>query len=135
MNVGWKLDAATQTLTVTLQAKLSSSRSEYMAFGLSGSSTRQMMDGGDVVVASVSEDGTAIATDYHLGSKGACSGSGNGVCPDSVINAANSNDVTVVSGGVSDGVTTVVYTRPYAASDAGTDKAINAEGSNQVICA
>jgi hypothetical protein len=72
------------------------------------------MIGGDVVIAHVNPaNGVAKATDYNMNAKGACA-NGNGVCPDSIVSTNNSDNATLLSGSVSDGVTTVVYTRPYS---------------------
>ena len=53
-----------------------------MAFGLSGSESRSVMVGGDVVTAWLERTtGRGVAQDYYLGAKAQCQG-GRGSCPD-----------------------------------------------------
>jgi hypothetical protein len=47
MNASWTLDPTTSLITVTLQAKLSTTSAEYMAFGIAGSQV------GSIALASV----------------------------------------------------------------------------------
>lgn len=61
---------------------------EYMAFGLSGDSSRSKMVGGDVTVAWVDKDTLkGHAYDYFLDAKSQCSG-GRGSCPDENISVS-----------------------------------------------
>lgn len=55
---------------------------EYMSFGVSGSDSRSVMVGGDVVTAWLERDtGRGFAEDYYLSAKAQCQG-GRGACPD-----------------------------------------------------
>ena len=44
-------------------------KGQYLAFGVSGSTTRTLMDGSDVAVVWEKEDGTIGVVDYNLQSK------------------------------------------------------------------
>lgn len=63
---------------------------QYMSFGLSGNPERNVMIGGDVVVAWVDKQTLqGYAIDYFLDAKSQCSG-GRGSCPDNRIQVINS---------------------------------------------
>jgi hypothetical protein len=139
MKIGWELNEDAGRVKVTLTAKVPP-KPYYMAFGLSGSAMETQMVGGDVVVTSVI-NGDGRVEDAFLQKKKACtarSGSETsffGVCQDTVISNELHNNARLVSGEYTDGVMTVVYTRPYKAGDVNVDKAINAAGTDQVIWA
>ncbi|XP_071955151.1 protein Skeletor, isoforms B/C-like [Antedon mediterranea] len=102
---------------------------EYMAFGISGSTTSTSMVGSDVAVTWF--DGqTAQAVDYNINAYSQCS-SGIGACPDQSSSNVGINDLTGISGYVEDGVTSISYSRLLDTGDA-TDKVVPATGETYV---
>ena len=104
---------------------------QYMAFGISGDDTRTFMVGADVVVTWVDEDGPE-AVDYYLTGRVQvsyilfvvtcvhvfiqCRG-GEGVCPDTLITEqSGTQDVTLISGDVTNDRRCVEYQRPLNSS-------------------
>eukprot|EP00934_Nitzschia_sp_Nitz4_P009271 Nitzschia sp. Nitz4//scaffold34_size148208//9904//13263//NITZ4_002957-RA/size148208-augustus-gene-0.67-mRNA-1//-1//CDS//3329548726//9261//frame0 len=88
----------------------------YMAFGISGSSTRTQMVGADVVITDIpTSTGEPRARDYFMDAQAQCSGI-SGVCPDDNY-SEYVNDISNVSGEKDSGLTLVRYTRPLVPSD------------------
>ncbi|XP_018007875.2 uncharacterized protein LOC108665610 [Hyalella azteca] len=106
--------------------------SEYMSFGVSGSDTRSVMIGGDVVTAWLERDtGRGFAEDYFLGAKAQCQG-GRGSCPDT--DSRGSNDVRLLNAALINDFTMLTFQRPLRATDA-TDRPIYTNNSQAVIWA
>ena len=108
---------------------------QYMAFGISGSNTSTNMVGADVVVTWINDDGPN-AIDYYLTSRqqvnlllwmiccclltcccySQCRG-GVGVCPDTLLGSGSgSQDVSMVTGDVTNKRRCVEYSRPLSTS-------------------
>ncbi|XP_067928629.1 protein Skeletor, isoforms B/C-like [Watersipora subatra] len=104
---------------------------DYMAFGLSGSTTRPQMNDADVVVADYREGSTPRAVDYFITSKAQCSSNG-GTCPDTSTANVAIDDVTDVSAEVTYGITRVKYTRARNTGDA-KDKEYMTDGTEQQV--
>lgn len=106
---------------------------EYMAFGLSGDSSRTRMNGGDVVVAWMDQQsGHGFAIDYHLQSKSQCSG-GQGTCPDQKLQGGD-NHVRLLNSAFINRFSMLTLQRPLAAYDS-WDKPILTNQSQAVIWA
>ncbi|XP_063596023.1 protein Skeletor, isoforms B/C-like [Penaeus indicus] len=106
---------------------------QYMAFGPSGSLTRSVMVGGDVVVAWLNQgSGEGVASDYYLGAKAQCQG-GRGSCPDDKIRGS-SNNVRLLNAALINDFTMLTFQRPLRAVDA-SDTGILTNGSQAVIWA
>jgi hypothetical protein len=87
---------------------------EWMGFGVSGSTTRTLMIDADPTVVD-RFNGTYRARDFYLNNRSQCSGV-NGVCPDSR-NGKDDVKIGSVSGDREQGITVVRYIRPLIPSD------------------
>jgi DOMON domain len=87
---------------------------EWMGFGVSGSSTKTFMVGADPTVVDM-YNGTFRARDFYLNNRSQCSGI-NGVCPDSR-NGTDDVKKGSVNGDRDQGITVVRYIRPLIPSD------------------
>ncbi|XP_045115427.1 protein Skeletor, isoforms B/C-like isoform X1 [Portunus trituberculatus] len=106
---------------------------QYMSFGTSGSPSRSVMVGGDVVVAWLDQaSGRGEAQDYHLDAKSQCQG-GRGSCPDSQIQGSR-NNVRLLNAALINDFTMLTFQRPLAAADP-TDMPILTNGTQAVIWA
>ncbi|XP_046993641.1 protein Skeletor, isoforms B/C [Schistocerca americana] len=129
LQVRWQMMA--DGVQVQLDARIR--EDQYVAFGLSGEQGRSTMVGGDVVVAFYdASTGQFRADDYYMSATAQCDGQ-NGVCPDERLGGRN--DVVVVSGRRTRGVTTVVYKRPLRTNEPVHDRAIPSQGAVSVIAA
>ncbi|XP_032523289.2 protein Skeletor, isoforms B/C isoform X3 [Danaus plexippus] len=129
LQVRWEVQG--DHVQVTLAARLR--KEHYMAFGLSGAEGRPAMLGADVVVAFWdTKNNQPRAFDYTISHLAQCDGE-RGVCPDARL--GGSEDVAVVSGHQKDGVTTITYRRPLAATEHTRDKEILTSRSQSVIAA
>lgn len=126
LNVGWQIDG--QYITIELNGALI--EEEYMAFGLSGSSSGLAMLQADHTAAYYTDAGP-MAVDYYNSDYSLCS-AGAGVCPDTDRGGMNNN--MVLLGDRRDGITTIRYRRPLQTGDA-SDKAYPATGSAFIIWA
>ncbi|KAF2366388.1 DOMON domain [Trinorchestia longiramus] len=105
---------------------------EYMSFGLSGSDSRSVMVGGDVVTAWLERDtGRGFAEDYLLAAKAQCQG-GRGTCPDTA--SRGSNDVRLLNAALINDFTMLTFQRPLRAVDR-DDRPIFTNSSQAVIWA
>ncbi|KAA8495244.1 Protein Skeletor, isoforms D/E [Porphyridium purpureum] len=110
------------TMMIELEARVGVT--EYVAFGLSGSSQFTLMDNADIIVLTVDAGGFARARDFFVSGRNQCV-NGVGVCPDTESGPlAGSNDVQVVSSSRSGDVVLVKMRRPVGASDPELDLAI-----------
>ncbi|XP_022080693.1 protein Skeletor, isoforms B/C-like [Acanthaster planci] len=111
----------------SIQIRLSGrvGKEQYLAFGVSGSTTRTLMDGSDVAVVWEKQDGTIGVVDYNLQSKQQCTVRGNGewvgACEDTVFNGADNVEFVTYSN--VDGIRHFTYTRQLVTGDS-LDKAI-----------
>jgi hypothetical protein len=88
---------------------------EWMGFGISGSTTRTFMLGADPTVVDM-YNGTFRARDFYLINRSQCSGV-SGVCPDTRNGSTDDVKVGSVSGERDQGITLVRYKRPLTPSD------------------
>ncbi|CAD5121183.1 DgyrCDS9717 [Dimorphilus gyrociliatus] len=117
-------------LVVTVDGVLADDN--YIAFGISGSSTGTQMVGGDVVAVYM-DNGNARAIDYYLSSKAQCS-AGKGVCPDND-GATAQNNVELISGKKENGRVKIQYKRKLSTGDNEFDKDISKNQDVQFIWA
>ncbi len=85
----------------------------YMAFGLSGSSTSTLMDGSDVTVAWMDEKSMSPKVDdYNLQAKAQCGvDNGRGACPDYVPSVNGTSDSNLKELLFGNGITRISYSR------------------------
>ncbi|XP_071947176.1 protein Skeletor, isoforms B/C-like [Antedon mediterranea] len=102
---------------------------DYMAFGLSGSTSSTLMFGADVTVAWF-DGNIGRAQDYKLTAYAQCSG-GSGACPDTEVGAVN--DVDDASAVLLNGVTSIAFSRKLDTGDSVGDKVISTTGSTQIV--
>jgi hypothetical protein len=116
LQVSWTLNTATDTVLVKLCGCIKSV--EYMAFGISGSTSSSRMLNADVVVTWLS-DSSQGAIDYYLSAYSQCRpgvpGGEMGACPDSV--QGGKNDVTLLGARLDGNSRCVEYSRPATASE------------------
>ncbi|XP_058057162.1 protein Skeletor, isoforms B/C [Anopheles bellator] len=106
---------------------------QYMAFGISGSHGHPQMVGADVAVAFYDRRQRRFrAEDYYLSSLAQCDGK-LGVCPDERI--GGKNDVEILSGDRSHGVTRIKYRRLLQTNEAVNDRAYPLDRQVSVIAA
>uniref|UniRef100_A0A182ISD3 DOMON domain-containing protein n=1 Tax=Anopheles atroparvus TaxID=41427 RepID=A0A182ISD3_ANOAO len=106
---------------------------QYMAFGISGTHGRPQMIGADVVVAFYDRRQRRFrAEDYYMSSLAQCDGK-LGVCPDERI--GGKNDVEILSGDRSHGVTKIKYRRLLQTNEAVNDRAYPLDRQISVIAA
>lgn len=106
---------------------------QYTSFGTSGSPSRSVMVGGDVVVAWLDQaSGRGEAQDYHLGAKSQCQG-GRGSCPDEEVQGSR-NNVRLLNAALINDFTMLTFQRPLAAADP-SDMPILTNASQPVIWA
>uniref|UniRef100_A0A182WYF8 DOMON domain-containing protein n=1 Tax=Anopheles quadriannulatus TaxID=34691 RepID=A0A182WYF8_ANOQN len=106
---------------------------QYMAFGISGSHGHPQMIGADVVVAFYDRRQRRFrAEDYYMSSLAQCDGK-LGVCPDERI--GGKNDVEILSGDRSHGVTKIKYRRLLQTNEAVNDRAYPLDRQISVIAA
>ncbi|XP_065916178.1 protein Skeletor, isoforms B/C-like [Dysidea avara] len=128
--VFWIVNASSNIARFELCSCISSD--QYMAFGISGDTTRTFMVGADVVVAWVGLDGVANAVDYYINERQQCRGNV-GVCPDTMVSGRQDN--MNVTGSVSSGLTCVQYSRLLNTSDTVSDIPILANQSQFIVWA
>lgn len=88
---------------------------DWMGFGVSGSTTRTFMLGADPTVVD-RYNGTYRARDFYLINRSQCSGV-SGVCPDTRNGKTDDVKMNSVSGERSQGITLVRYIRPLIPTD------------------
>ncbi|XP_050304285.1 protein Skeletor, isoforms B/C isoform X2 [Anthonomus grandis grandis] len=116
---------------VTLSARIGEDK--YIAFGLSGQNNKAQMIGADVTVAYFDKETRSFrADDYYISHLSQCDGK-SGVCPDERIGGRN--DVIVLHGERSNGVTTIKYSRPLHTNEAINDRPIPENSPISVIAA
>ena len=91
------------------------SETDWMGFGISGSTTRTFMLGADPTVVDM-YNGTYRARDYYLINRSQCSGV-SGVCPDTRNGKTDDVKINSVSGERNQGITLVRYVRPLTPTD------------------
>ncbi|KAK2712009.1 hypothetical protein QYM36_010890 [Artemia franciscana] len=129
LEVRWAL--AGESIVMQVVGKLEDN--QYMAFGLSGSTTSNRMVGGDVVVAWYDRlSGKGHAEDYFLAAKSQCAGE-TGVCPDTELQGGI-NNVRLLNTAVINDFVMITYQRPLRAADRG-DTSIFTNQSQAVIWA
>ncbi|XP_060527582.1 protein Skeletor, isoforms B/C isoform X2 [Cylas formicarius] len=129
LQVRWLMQG--EQVEIILSAKISEDK--YIAFGISGADNKAQMVGGDVTVAYYDKTTeTFHAVDYYISHASQCDGK-SGVCPDERIGGRN--DVTLLSGERTNGITTIRYVRPLHTNEAINDRAIPDDGSIGVIAA
>ncbi|KAG5872439.1 hypothetical protein JTB14_029441 [Gonioctena quinquepunctata] len=122
---------AGESIVLQLVAKLDDR--EYMSFGPSGDDSKNVMIGGDVVVAWVDKKTLkGYAEDYYLEDKSQCSGP-TGSCPDNRL-AENSNNIRLLNAAMVNGYSIVTYQRPLKSSDQ-FDRQIYTNNSQAIIWA
>ncbi|GBP44118.1 hypothetical protein EVAR_81439_1 [Eumeta japonica] len=128
LQVRWEVQG--DQVLITLAARLR--KDHYMAFGISGAEGKAAMLGSDVVVAywDTKTDKPRVS-DYTITHLAQCDGE-RGVCPDQRL--GGTNDVTLVSGAQSNGITKITYRRPLAAKEP-KDKEVLTTRSQSVIAA
>lgn len=100
------------------------SDTEWMGFGISGSTTRTLMDGADPTVVDM-YNGVARARDFYINNRSQCSGV-SGVCPDTRNGRTDDVQLNSVSGERKSGITLVRYIRPLTPTDSlPTDRSIS----------
>ncbi|XP_063238063.1 LOW QUALITY PROTEIN: protein Skeletor, isoforms B/C-like [Bacillus rossius redtenbacheri] len=119
---------------ITIQLSGQVGEDDYMAFGLSGSTTKSEVVGSDVTVAYV--DGVrGYAVDYNVTAKTPCSkvlGQYKGVCKDELLGGIDNNQMhTAVR---DNGISVITYRRSLISSDPG-DKEYVTEGLSYVVWA
>ncbi|XP_055525662.1 protein Skeletor, isoforms B/C isoform X1 [Wyeomyia smithii] len=106
---------------------------QYMAFGISGRNGHPQMIGADVVVAFYDRKQQRFrAEDYYLSALAQCDGK-QGVCPDERI--GGKNDVVLISGDRSHGVTRIKYRRLLQTNEAVNDQPYPTNRQISVIAA
>ena len=88
---------------------------EWMGFGVSGSTARTLMDGADPTVVDM-YNGVARARDFFISNRSQCSGV-SGVCPDTRNGKTDDVKLNSVSGERKNGITLVRYIRPLTPTD------------------
>ncbi|XP_072177827.1 protein Skeletor, isoforms B/C-like [Diadema setosum] len=122
VQVSWKINGS--DIIFQLRSK-TTVQEKYLAFGVSGSQTENLMDGGDVTVTYINSTGHAQAIDYYLGSYSQCTPqTGQGACPDTLASNQANDNVGLIDFFVEDGITSITYRRPLAAHDTIFDKDI-----------
>lgn len=91
------------------------SETDWMGFGISGSTTRTFMLGADPTVVDM-YNGSYRARDYYLINRSQCSGV-SGVCPDTRNGKTDDVKINSVSGERNQGITLVRYVRPLTPTD------------------
>jgi DOMON domain len=91
------------------------SETDWMGFGVSGSTTRTFMLGADPTVVDT-YNGTFRARDFYLINRSQCSGI-SGVCPDTRNGKTDDVKINSVSGERSQGITLVRFVRPLTPTD------------------
>ncbi|XP_014666234.1 PREDICTED: protein Skeletor, isoforms B/C-like isoform X2 [Priapulus caudatus] len=125
-NVAWSV--APGSIFISLMGAVNAGT--YMSFGLSGSNHSSQMVGADVVVAWIEKStGAARAVDYSLRDRSQCSGQ-SGVCPD--IRVGGTNDVENMVGSITNGITTITFSRKLKTGDM-LDKQYYSDGRSQFI--
>ncbi|XP_064398586.1 protein Skeletor, isoforms B/C-like [Halichondria panicea] len=105
----------------------------YMAFGLSESPMRTVMQGADVTVAWVNRMSEANAVDYHISGYIQCV-AGAGACPDTLdLRGGCTNDVFDISGSRVDTKQCVAFSRNFSTSDDTCDLPIDPDNEEQYI--
>ncbi|KAL0297064.1 UNVERIFIED_CONTAM: cytochrome, DM13 and DOMON domain-containing protein [Sesamum radiatum] len=116
----------------------------YMAFGWANpNASSSLMVGADVAITGFKEGGIPFADDYYITKNSECmineDGSVQGVCPDSMYNAASTiglvNNTRLVYGHRKDGVSFVRYRRPLQSNDSKYDVKVDPRGNMIVIWA
>ncbi|XP_038046212.1 protein Skeletor, isoforms B/C-like isoform X2 [Patiria miniata] len=110
------------SITVRLSGRVA--KGQYLAFGISGSTTRTLMDGSDVAVVWEKEDGSTGVVDYNLHSKQQCTLRGDervGACEDTAFGGTENVDFVAYSD--VDGIKHFTYTRLLDTGDS-IDKVI-----------
>ncbi|XP_038046019.1 protein Skeletor, isoforms B/C-like [Patiria miniata] len=125
-HVRWKVEGA--NIKVELAGRVDPGN--YLAFGLSGSETRTLMDGSDVTVAWMDQSTMSpMVVDYRLQSKAQCStNNGLGACPDDIASVGGTNNAVFEELLSADGITMFTYSRPLNTGDS-TDKVIPTDAS------
>lgn len=132
LQVSWLIDGS----DIVIQLSSINTAGQYAAFGVSGSATSTQMIGGDVVVAFEDDAGNAQVVDYYLQAQAQCSPQdGNGACPDTIADTSTGSNVVLEEFYAENGVTSITYRRPLAATDATYDKEIITSGGMYVIWA
>lgn len=135
LQVSWMINGT----DIVIRLSSTNDVGDYVAFGLSGSTTGTLMVGGDVVVTFKDDMENAYAIDYYLEGQAQCSPqNGGGACPDTISSTQDgNNNAELVESYVekNDTVTNIVYRRPLAASDATYDKSFTTDGPIYVIWA
>ncbi|XP_049534032.1 protein Skeletor, isoforms B/C [Anopheles darlingi] len=129
LNVMWEV--MDDYIVIELIGRIS--EEQYMAFGISGSHGHPQMIGADVVVAFYDRKLRRFrAEDYYMSSLAQCDGR-LGVCPDERIGGRN--DVEILSGDRSHGVTKIKYRRLLQTNEAVNDRAYPLDRQISVIAA
>lgn len=129
LQVKWK--TVNDSVEITLSAAVR--EDQYIAFGLSGNENKSQMIGADVTVAFFDPETRRFrAVDYYMSDTAQCDGI-SGVCPDERLGGRN--DVRLLSGTRSDGITTIKYRRSFQTNEAVNDRPIPSRGPVQVIAA
>ncbi|XP_067933767.1 protein Skeletor, isoforms B/C-like isoform X1 [Watersipora subatra] len=118
LQISWSISGG--NIIMELAGRIDRS-TDYMAFGLSGSTERPMMIGSDVVVVDYREGMEPRAIDYYIEGYSQCSTFG-GVCPDSSPFLSSNDDASVINGEVNQGITRVSYRRSLTTADIATGK-------------
>ncbi|XP_071827063.1 protein Skeletor, isoforms B/C-like [Apostichopus japonicus] len=114
-HIAWTIDRSNNKITLEFQGVIS--LNEYLAFGISGSSSATLMMGSDVAVVWFDpSDSQPRAVDYHLNDYSQCiPEEGIGACPDNIQGGAD--NVQLISGELKDGLATITIERPLNPSD------------------
>ncbi|XP_035890719.1 protein Skeletor, isoforms B/C isoform X2 [Anopheles stephensi] len=129
LNVMWEV--MDEYIVIELVGRID--EEQYMAFGISGSHGHPQMIGADVVVAFYDRRQRRFrAEDYYMSSLSQCDGK-LGVCPDERI--GGKNDVEILSGDRSHGVTRIKYRRLLQTNEAVNDRAYPLDRQISVIAA
>ncbi|XP_055587341.1 protein Skeletor, isoforms B/C isoform X2 [Uranotaenia lowii] len=129
LNVMW--DVVGEYVEIELVGRIR--ENQYMAFGISGHNGQPQMVGADVVVAFYDKNRREFrAEDYYLSALAQCDGK-QGVCPDERI--GGKNDVELINGDRSHGVTRIKYRRLLQTNEAVNDQAFPTNRHVSVIAA
>lgn len=113
LQVSWEIFGPAITLEVAGRV----ADDEYIAFGLSGSSTEAKMEGADVAIIYM-DTYQGYATDYNITAKSSCVsvlGANRGVCRDDQMGGTDNHQFYL--GSRVDGLTTITYRRSLIPSD------------------
>eukprot|EP00731_Ephydatia_muelleri_P026197 Em0018g297a len=132
-NLQWTVYNTSVMYTLCGCVDATTTASEYIGFGLSGSNSVTVMLGADPTITWVDNVGVAHAEDYYLSGYVQCR-DGAGACPDVATSGRKcKNNVFNISGSRSNGVQCVTYSRPLSTNDSECDSIIDPSQPQYVV--